>query len=228
MTVQLTLNNLSGGYGEIQVINHFSLSLNEGEVAFITGRNGVGKSTLIKMITGRLPLMSGTIHLNQQNISQLPAHQYKKIGISYAPQEHIVFDSLTVSQNLTLQTPDSQLHQSIFRNFPRIEERLTQKSGVLSGGEKKILSFCRTMIEESKLTILDEPTEGVQPENIEMMIKMLHKKVSQGFSFIIVDQNLHFMSQIANHIYLLERGECTFSTPNGAKSKQEIIKRLQI
>ncbi len=228
MDAQLVLNQLSGGYGQIQIINKFSLSLNKGQVAFIIGRNGVGKSTLIKMITGHLPLMSGTIHFDQRNIHQVSAHQYYKIGISYAPQERIVFDSLTVLQNLALQQHHLNLEHSVFQKFPRIKERLKQQAGVLSGGEKKILSFCRIMLEKSKLNILDEPTEGVQPENIGIMAQMIQEQTSLGASFIIVDQNLNLMSQVAHHVYLLEHGECLFSAPNSTEIQEEIVKRLQI
>ena len=169
----LRTGHLSGGYGDVMVIRDFSLSIAPGETAFVTGRNGAGKSTLVKMIAGHLPIRAGRVTFRGRDVSAMPAHRRRRLGLGYAPQEGIVFDELTAAENLTLHCRDGSLlrYEALFDAFPFLRERLMQKAGTLSGGEKKILSFCRAFAEDTVLVVLDEPTEGVQPENIARMVE---------------------------------------------------------
>ena len=158
----LRLDNISGGYGDIKVVSGVSLAVSAGEVACITGRNGVGKTTLMRMIAGFLPVMNGQVVLKDRQLGELKPHQRNRLGLAYAPQENVVFDDLSVRENLTLHHANRSLERygDLFAAFPRMEERLEQKAGTLSGGERKILSFCRTLAEQSDLVLLDEPTRG--------------------------------------------------------------------
>lgn len=226
----LSLEDISGGYGDIKVVDGISLLVSEADVACITGRNGVGKTTLMRLIAGFLPVMDGKISYCGQQIAQLKPHQRNRLGLSYAPQENIVFDDLSVLENLTLHHDDRSLrrYDALFAAFPRISERLEQKAGTLSGGERKILSFCRTLAERSDLVLLDEPTEGVQPENIALMAKAIVSAKINGAAFVVVEQNLTLIEAIADHVYLLDHGVCTYATANDSDMRTEIMARLSI
>lgn len=226
----LGLEDVSGGYGDIKVVNGVSLSVAPGEVTCITGRNGVGKTTLMRLIAGFLPVMSGRIEFNGREFGELKPHQRNRLGLAYAPQENVVFDDLSVRENLTLHHTDRSLdrYESLFDAFPRMPERLEQKAGTLSGGERKILSFCRTLSERSDLVLLDEPTEGVQPENIDLMAHAIMSAKRAGRAFVVVEQNLTLVETIAHQVLLLDHGECVFRTANGPELRNEIIQRLAI
>ena len=230
MTTLLKVEGLSGGYGDVTVVRDVSVTVDGGQAVFVTGRNGVGKSTLVKLIAGQLGLGNGSIAMAGRDVTTLPAHGRRQSGIGYAPQEGVVFDDLPIFENLTLHYPDRDLdrYRDLFRLFPRIEERLLQTAGTLSGGEKKILSFCRALAEETPLVILDEPSEGVQPENIDRMAGVILNEKARGRSFLIVEQNLTLVEQAADHVYLLDHGECVFETGRSENLREVLSKRLQI
>lgn len=226
----LELRALTGGYGDVMVVREVALAVPAGQAICVTGRNGVGKSTLVKLIAGQLPALSGTIRFDGKDITHLPDHSRNSRGMGYAPQESVVFDTLNILENLTLHYRDRDLsrYADLFTTFPRIEERLTQLAGTLSGGEKKMLSFCRALAEDTRLVILDEPTEGVQPENIDRMAETLIQARARGRSFLIVEQNLSLVEAVADHVYLLDHGECVFDTENGDRMRQTISDHLNI
>jgi len=229
-SVVLSVENLQGGYGDVTVIRGFSAIISQGQAAFVTGRNGVGKTTLMRLIAGSLMPSHGVVNLSGESITQIPAHHRRALGMSYAPQEHPVFDELTVAENLTLHHRDRSLmrYEELFLRFPRLRERLAQQAGTLSGGEKKILSFCRTMAENSDLILLDEPTEGVQPENIALMAEAIVAEKSAGRCFLVVEQNLSLIEMTADRAYLLDHGECVYETANGPGLRADLSKRMQI
>lgn len=226
----LELEHICGGYGDIKVVNGVGLSVAAGEVTCVTGRNGVGKTTLMRLIAGFLPVLNGRIEFKGQKLGELKPHQRNRLGLAYAPQENVVFDDLSVRENLTLHHADRSLdrYESFFAAFPRMPERLEQKAGTLSGGERKILSFCRTLAERSDLVLLDEPTEGVQPENIALMADAIVSASRAGRAFVVVEQNLTLVEAVANQVLLLDHGECVFRTANGPDMRDQIIERLAI
>ncbi len=226
----LELRSLTGGYGEITVVEDISLELEAGKVTCITGRNGVGKTTLARLITGSLKPSAGIITLFGHDVTGLPAHEHRSAGLGYAPQEGIVFDGLTVKENLTLHQTDRSLsrYSGLFGMFPRLKERHGQRAGTLSGGEKKILSFCRALAEDTSVVILDEPTEGVQPENIALMAKSIIEAKKLGRSFVIIEQNLTLVEAVADDALLVDHGRCVYSTTNRATLRRDLSARMQI
>jgi ABC-type branched-subunit amino acid transport system ATPase component len=226
----LHIRGLTGGYGDVTVVRNVSLTVDPGQAVFVTGRNGVGKSTLVKLIAGQLPALSGSVDFDGNDITRQPDHGRRSRGIGYAPQESVVFDTLSILENLTLHYADRDLtrYRDLFELFPRIGERLSQLAGTLSGGEKKLLSFCRAIAEDTRLVVLDEPSEGVQPENIDRMAETLRQQSARGRSFLIVEQNLTLVEAVADHVYLLDHGECVFETDNTAHMRQTISDRLNI
>ncbi|MDE2792307.1 MAG: ATP-binding cassette domain-containing protein [Paracoccaceae bacterium] len=226
----LAVHELSGGYGDIQVVNGISTRVNAGEVVFITGRNGVGKSTIAKLIAGHLPLASGRVMVCDRDVSAIPAHGRRHLGLGYAPQEDVVFSELTVIENLTLSFPSRSLdrYRTLFERFPFLHGRLTQKAGTLSGGEKKVLSFCRAIAENTKLVVLDEPTEGVQPENIATMSAVVRRLTERGRGFLIVEQNLNLIRETANRVHVLDHGRIVFESLNRPGLRDALISRLRL
>lgn len=230
MTGLLTLDDLSGGHGDISVVRRFSLVVETGTVTCIVGRNGVGKTTLVRLVTGSLQPRSGEVLFAGKPVTALPAHRRRAIGMGFAPQEGVVFDGLTVLENLTLHFPDRSIqgYRALFDRFPRIEERLAQRAGTLSGGEKKILSFCRAVAEDTRLVILDEPTEGVQPENIKLMAEVINEEKQSGRAFLIVEQNLNFVESVADQALVMDHGECIYSTARQANLRGDLAERIKL
>lgn len=226
----LVVENLTGGYGEVVIVQNVTLSAERGQTCCITGRNGVGKSTLLGLITGALVARSGSVRLNGEDITTLAASRRYRRGMGYAPQERIIFDTLTVAENLTLHHDDRSLarYGALFAQFPRIEERLGQKAGTLSGGEKKILSFCRAMAEQSSLVILDEPTEGVQPENIFRMAEAINAAKAQGRGFLIVEQNLSLIEQVADHVVFMDHGQVVYTAKFAPGTREKLRELMMI
>ena len=226
----LEVEELAGGYTEVTVIRSFSGRACAGEVSFVTGRNGVGKSTLMKLIMGHLSPASGRVMFRGENLTALAGYGRRHLGLGYAPQEEIVFSELTVAENLTLQYDNRSLdrYAHLFAQFPFLGERLGQKAGTLSGGEKKILSFCRALAEDTQVVIMDEPTEGVQPENIARMSAVIKEQIGEGRGFLIVEQNLNVIEEVGDRVYLVDRGECVFSARNEPGLRDELVSRLRI
>ena len=226
----LSIDALSGGHGDITVIHRFSAAVAPGELAFVTGRNGVGKSTLVKLVAGHLPVRAGRLTFRGEDLTAAPGHRRRRLGLGYAPQEGIVFDELTVAENLTLQYANRSLdrYEALFARFPFLAERLAQRAGTLSGGEKKILSFCRALAEDTALVILDEPSEGVQAENIARMAAAIREAAAGGRAFLVVEQNLNLVEEVADRVYLLDRGACVYDAPNGPDLRAALLDRIRI
>jgi len=226
----LQVDGLRGGYGDIAVIRGFSAVLPRGAALFVTGRNGVGKTTLMRLIAGALTPGQGHVRLRGDDITRLPGHRRSALGMGYAPQEHVVFDGLSVVENLTLHHRNRSLarYDGLFRRFPRIAERLEQQAGTLSGGEKKILSFCRALADDTDVVLLDEPTEGVQPENIALMAQAILEAKAEGRAFLIVEQNLSLVERTADTAVLLDHGECVYEADNGPDLRAELSQRMLI
>ena len=226
----LEIHALSGGYGEITVVEEITILIEAGSAVCIAGRNGVGKTTLAKLVTGALSPSAGAVVLNGRDVTTAPAHRHRQAGMGYAPQEGVVFDGLTVLENLTLHRPDRSLaaYSALFEKFPRIRQRLDQRAGTLSGGEKKILSFCRTLAEDTPIVIMDEPTEGVQPENIALMAEAILEAKAQGRAFLVVEQNLTLVEAIADEALLMDHGQCVFKTSKSGSMRRDLAERMQI
>lgn len=225
---RLEFEALRGGYGGLDVVRDVSGGVAPGQALCVIGRNGVGKSTLLKLLFGELPLRAGTIALDGKPIEH--ATQRRALGLSYCPQERPVFDELSVRDNLTLMRANRDLgvFEPLFARFPILSRRLNQHAGTLSGGEKKILSFVRGVSEAQPVLLLDEPSEGVQWENIEHMAAVLGAAKAAGTSLIVVEQNLAFAELIADRYLVIEQGRVVLQGRRGDVGREQLLAHLHV
>ena len=230
MNARLAFEGLIGGYGDVAVVRGVSGAVGAGEVLAVIGRNGVGKSTLLKLLFGLLPCRSGRIAFEGQALERVEASQRRRLGLSYCPQERSVFDGLSVRDNLTLMRADRRLDafEPLFERFPILKRRLGQHAGTLSGGEKKLLSFVRGLSEAQPLLLLDEPSEGVQWENILHMVDLLQAARSHGASFVVVEQNLAFAERIADRYLVVEQGRAALEGRRDEIDRARLLSHLHV
>ena len=227
---RLGFDGIVGGYGSVVVVRGVSGAVAAGEVLCVIGRNGVGKSTLLKMLFGQLPCREGVVRFEGRAVERIEASQRRALGISYCPQERPVFDDLSVRDNLTLMRADRRLDafEPLFARFPILKHRLAQHAGTLSGGEKKILSFVRGLSEDAPLLLLDEPSEGVQWENILHMVDLLQAARSHGASFVVVEQNLAFAERIADRYLVVEQGRTALEGRRDEIDRTRLLSHLHV
>lgn len=208
----LKVENLSSGYGTITILRDISFEIGKGEIISIIGRNGVGKSTLIKTLIGLIRPKTGKVTYDGRDITRMKPYERARLGIGYVPQGHGVFPLLTVRENLKMgemiNTAGTDKSLEIaYEYFPRLHERREQKAGTLSGGEQAMLSIARTLIGRPKLMMLDEPSEGIQP-NLAFQIGEIVKKCSEDMdiSVIISEQHIGLIQTCAQKCYAVDKG----------------------
>ena len=227
--VALRFDDVSGGYGAMTIVRELSSEVVRGGCLCILGRNGVGKSTLAKVLSGHLVCQEGAIFLNGREVTQFSVDRRRRLGLSSAMQERPVFDSLSVRDNLLLMRPQGWRApcQTYFKSFPILEERLPQAAGTLSGGEHKILSFVRAMAENGEVTVLDEPSEGVQSENIEKMRNHILARKSAGGALVIVEQNLKLAEAVADTYLVMDQGRCVLEGKASEIERESVLEHLE-
>ena len=225
----LRFRNVSGGYGAMTIVRDLSADVPRGRCLCILGRNGVGKTTLARILAGHLACRAGEIILHGRAATHLSPDRRRKLGLSYAMQERPVFDSLSVRDNLLLmfRTQSFDPYRSYFEAFPVLEQRLSQTAGTLSGGERKILSFVRAMAENGEVTILDEPSEGVQEENIAKMKELILARKSAGGSVVVVEQNLQLAEAIADAFMVMDQGRSVLQGGAGGIGREAVLAHLE-
>jgi urea transport system ATP-binding protein len=211
----LKVEKINSGYGSTNIVNDFSFSINKGQILCITGRNGMGKTTLMKTIMGLIELRSGSIFFKNENISKSNSSTRSIMGIGYVPQGREIFSSLTVEQNIlmpaytrkNLQFDLKKKLKDIYKLFPVLEEKSSNDGSSLSGGQQQQLAIARALIFNPDIIILDEPSEGIQPSIVSFIGETL-KKLSNSFNtaFLVVEQNIAFISQLKSDCILVNKG----------------------
>ncbi|MEQ8354292.1 MAG: ABC transporter ATP-binding protein [Kiloniellaceae bacterium] len=208
----LAVEGVSSGYGAATVVRNVNLSVGKGEIVALLGKNGMGKSTLLKTIMGYLPVQQGVISLRQQNVTREPPHRIAGRGVAYSPQAEAIFHDLTVRENLVLGMPDPRRFDEEFARlcevFPFMKDRLAQRAGTLSGGEQKMLILARALMARPNLILIDEITEGLQPSVIDRLgSALLDERDNTGVSIFLVEQHIQFALRVADRWAVLKLGE---------------------
>jgi urea transport system ATP-binding protein len=208
----LRVEQLSVAYGETLIVRGVDLTVGAGEVVCLMGRNGVGKTTLLKSVMGILRPRSGRIFFADKDLTRSAPDARARAGIGYVPQGREIFPHLTVLENLQVgmlanSRRTKAVPERIFEYFPKLKTLLPRRGGVLSGGEQQQLAIARAMVASPKLLILDEPTEGIQPSVISLIGKVLQAlKEEGGVSMLLVEQYIEFASKLADSYYVMEKG----------------------
>ncbi len=225
----LLVENVVAGYQSANVLQGVSISLSEGEIVSVVGRNGVGKTTLVRTILGLLAARSGRIEFTGKDITSESADNRARQGIGYVPQGRGIFPGLTVQDNLCMGgfigSKKSNLDfEPVFKNFPFLKERLHQRGGTLSGGQQEMLAIARALINQPKLLLLDEPSDGVQPSIVEEIGQfLLQLKDTGGVTVLLVEQNFDLLQTVSDRAYAMEKGVVADTLSNEDISNDEIL-----
>ena len=207
----LKVDQLHVYYGDSHVIRGVSLELEENETVAIMGRNGMGKTTLLKALMGLLPAREGTLRVREQVLTNSESYQRVAAGMGFIPQGRMIFPYLTVEENLLagMETlKDREIPQFVYDVFPVLQEMKNRKGGNLSGGQQQQLAVARALVSKPTVLLLDEPTEGIQPSIIKDIAAALNRlKAELGFSLLLTEQALSFAMEVADRFLIMERGE---------------------
>jgi branched-chain amino acid transport system ATP-binding protein len=205
----LKVTGLQAWYGESHILHGVDLEIRPGELVTLLGRNGAGKTTTLRSLMGMVPRREGSVLLEGQEIIRLPPHRIARMGMEICPEERGIFASLTVEENLLLPPqvrPGGMDVKAVLELFPNLGERLNSQGTKLSGGEQQMLAIGRILRTGARLLLLDEPTEGLAPVIVQQIGATIHRLKAEGFTILLVEQNLKFASSIADRHYVMDRG----------------------
>ena len=217
----LKIRDLVVSYGQIEALHGISLDVPTGSIVTLIGANGAGKSTALRAISGMIKVLSGTIELAGQPITNLPPHEIVARGLSHAPEGRMVFSNLTVAENLQigayLRRDKAKItadRDYVLALFPKLRDRLTQRAGTLSGGEQQMLAIGRALMSNPRCLLLDEPSLGIAP----LLVQSIFSRISEinrerGLTILLVEQNANLALKISHHAYVLETGRIVLEGP---------------
>ncbi|MBJ56811.1 MAG: ABC transporter ATP-binding protein [Rickettsiales bacterium] len=225
----LKITNLNSYYGKSHILQGLNLSVNEGEIVSLLGRNGVGRTTTIKSIMGMVKA-SGSIKFNDQEILGKQIHEISNLGLAYVSEHRDIFPDLTVLENLELGkknvfSKNSWNINELFDLFPNLKDRKDVPGGVLSGGEQQMLTISRSLLGNPRLIMIDEPTEGLSPQMVKNVEKLLMKISERNIAILLVEQKLSIAFNLSDRVYVMGHGKVVFNgTVEEVKDNKLIIK----
>ncbi|MEZ5815670.1 MAG: ABC transporter ATP-binding protein [Hyphomicrobiaceae bacterium] len=227
----LELSNVSAGYKGFQALFGISMTVQAGEAVAVIGANGAGKTTLLRVISGLLPATGGTMLMQGQDLRAMPAHRIVETGIAHVPESRRLFPRLTVEENLRMGAfiPSARAHFAerldyVYNLFPRLKERRTQLAGTMSGGEQQMCAIARALMSRPKLILLDEPSMGLAPVIVQQVFDLVRQIRTEGYTVLIVEQNVTQVLKVADRAYLLEVGRIETSGTSAELASSDRIK----
>ena len=230
----LTVDQIDLHYGAAQALRRVSIAAEIGRVTCVLGRNGVGKSSLLRAIVGQQSISGGAIHLNGEDISKLSSYERARRGIAYVPQGREIFPLLTVKENLEtgyapLRRADRTIPPELFELFPILKTMLGRRGGDLSGGQQQQLAIARALVTRPKLLVLDEPTEGIQPSIIKDIGRSITYLRGKGtMAIVLVEQYFDFAKELTDTFAVLERGEVVLSGTKASMVEADVRKLMTV
>jgi urea transport system ATP-binding protein len=231
----LNVDQLNQYYGAAHTLRGVSLSLEKGQCLALLGRNGVGKTTLLKCLTGVLPVASGQVTFEGKDITRLKPHERARLGVAYVPQGREIFARLTVEENLLMGMATksgkkaSVIRGEVYELFPVLKEMLNRRGGDLSGGQQQQLAIARALLADPKLIILDEPTEGIQPSIIKDIGRVISLLRARGdIGILLCEQYFDFAHELADRFVVLSRGEVVASGSQDQMDSEDVKKHLAV
>jgi urea ABC transporter ATP-binding protein UrtE len=228
----LRAEEIHSGYGRTQVLAGVSLEVERGEMVAVLGRNGVGKTTLLRTIVGHQKITEGRLELDGRDITRLPVHARARLGIAYVPGSRDIFPGLSVLDNLRVAAyaagRDGQLRtpEEMLAEFPLLAEKRDARGGSLSGGQQQILAVARALITAPKMLLLDEPSEGVQPSIVQEIAELIRSANQRwGVTVLLVEQNLDFAVRVAPNAHLMNRGKIVQTLPTSDLLGDKMLQR---
>jgi urea ABC transporter ATP-binding protein UrtE len=230
----LEINDLHSGYRAGDILQGVALSVSRGEIVAVVGRNGVGKTTLMRTIMGLVATRRGTIRLAGDEISHALTENRARAGLGYVPQGKLIFSHLTVEENLRMGERVNQSKSAnwdlVFTYFPRLKERLKQKGGTLSGGEQQALAIGRALVGQPEVLLLDEPSESIQPSiiiEIGQILRRLNEET--GVTIVLVEQNLGLIGAVSHRGYVMDKGRTTaVLSPEDIRNRDIMLRHLSV
>jgi branched-chain amino acid transport system ATP-binding protein len=220
----LRVDGVSAWYGEARVLDGLGFDVAAGEIATLVGRNGAGKTTLLRCLMGVHRQMSGRITLDDEDLSRRPPHQRARKGLGYVPDDRGIYASLSVEENLTLAPATGDRSWSlerIYEAFPVLAERRRQAGTHLSGGEQQMLSLARVLRAGARIVLADEPTEGLSPLLVQQIGDIFRRVRENGVTVLLIEQNLHFATTLADRHHLIARGQVVQTLDNSEVKQRE-------
>lgn len=228
----LELKDYHVAYGESEVIKGLNLSLEKKEIIAILGRNGMGKTTLMKSMIGMIPTKEGSMKLDGKELSGLKSHDRVAAGIGFVPQGRMIFSTMTVEENIETgltTTKNTKVPEDLYNIFPVLREMSKRRGGNLSGGQQQQLAIARALASNPEVLLLDEPTEGIQPSIIKEMAQTLKEiRDARGLSIIVSEQVLSFALDIADRIIVIEKGKIIHDEPRDAVDAEKVAAYLSV
>ena len=231
----LQVDELHSYYGKSHILHGVSMQLNRGDIVCILGRNGVGKSTTLNSIMGIVQPRQGSVRFNGEEIAGKHPFQISRKGIGVVPEERRIFAGLTVRENLLIGLQDKRLKiqgnglswnlDRVFEYFPRLSERQNQLGNHLSGGEQQMLTIARTLMGNPELLLIDEPTEGLAPLIVKMVMEMLESVSKAGVTILLVEQNFRAAIKLAHRFYIMGKGRIVFEGDREALQAAEGLRK---
>ncbi|MBR7890171.1 ABC transporter ATP-binding protein [Marinomonas sp. A79] len=223
---ELVISNLHSYYGKSHILNGINLSVKSGEIVTLLGRNGAGKTTTLKTIVGIVKAQQGEVVLDNENLEGKEIFEIARRGISLVPEHRGIFGILSVEENLKIAINKNSPWSldDIYDMFPRLKERRKNGGNALSGGEQQMLAIARALVNDPRILLLDEPTEGLAPVIVDEIVRILHQIRSAGVGVLLVEQNLSVCEKLADMHYIIELGEIVYQGTQAEFSNQNEIK----